>query len=124
MCRLCKQRVRKGEVRIVTHTFVRPGRSHDFVKHLKCATPALVAAMVGVQGSVGEVPGAKDVGAEGYEDACAQLRRVEGETCTTTSIGNTAAAERCSEDTCIDAYDPWNIVLWKDRGSAFKVDGL
>ena len=75
-CGLCKQRVGKGELRIVTHAFVRPGRSHDFVCHLKCATPALVAAMVGVHGSVQRVPTAKGMGAEECGGACAQLERI------------------------------------------------
>ena len=57
----------------MTHAFVRPGRSHDFVNHLTCATPALVAAMAKVHGSVGRVPVAKGVGAEECEDAFAQL---------------------------------------------------
>ena len=50
-CKACKERVVKGEMRIVTHAFVMPGRSHDFVCHLKCATPALVKAMAKVHGS-------------------------------------------------------------------------
>ena len=75
-CGLCKHRVGKGELRIVTHAFVRPGRSHDFVNHLTCATPALVAAMVKVHGSVGRVPVAKGMGVEECEDACAQLERI------------------------------------------------
>ena len=42
-CRLCKQRLGLGEVRIVTCAFVRPGRRHDFVSHASCATPALAS---------------------------------------------------------------------------------
>ena len=72
-CRACKERVGKGRLRIVTHAFVMPGRSRDFVCHLKCATPALVAAMVGVHGSVERVPTAKEMGTEECGDACAQL---------------------------------------------------
>ena len=63
-CRACRSAVGKGELRIVTHAFVRPGRSYDFVCHLKCATSALVKAMVGVHGSVECVPTAKGMGAE------------------------------------------------------------
>ena len=70
---MCRQRVGKGELRIVTHAFVRPGRTHDFVDHLTCATPALVAAMVHVYGSVGRVPMAKEMDAKECVDACAQL---------------------------------------------------
>ena len=75
-CRACKRGVGKGELRIVTHAFVRPGRSHDFVCHLKCATSALVKAMVGVHGSVKRVPTAKGMGAEECGDACSQLERI------------------------------------------------
>ena len=76
MCGLCKQRVGKGELRIVTHAFVMPGRLHDFVCHLKCATSTLVKAMVGVHGSVERVPTAKGMGTEECGDACAQLERI------------------------------------------------
>ena len=75
-CRACRSAVGKGELRIVTHAFVRPGRSHDFVCHLKCATPALVAAMVGVHGSVERVPTANGMGTEECRGACAQLERI------------------------------------------------
>ena len=66
---------REGGMRIVTHAFVRPGRSHDFVNHLTCATPALVAAMVNVHGSVERVPVAKEVDGEKWRVACEQLRQ-------------------------------------------------
>ena len=75
-CRACKCGVGKGEIRIVTHAFVRPGRSHDFVCHLKCATSALVKAMVGVHGSVECVPVAKEVDGEKWRVACGQLERI------------------------------------------------
>ena len=77
-CKVCKSVVGKGDIRIVTHAFVRPGRSHDFVCHLKCATSALVKAMVRAHGSVECVPTAKSKGmdAEEYRDACAQLETV------------------------------------------------
>ena len=55
-CRLCKGGVDKGDVRIVTCAFVMPGRRHDFVSHAKCATPALVRAMLSVYGAVERVP--------------------------------------------------------------------
>ena len=74
-CKACKERVGKGEIRIVTHAFVMPGRSHDFVNHLTCATPALVAAMVNVHGSVERVPVAKEVDGEKWRVACEQLRQ-------------------------------------------------
>ena len=60
-------------MRVVTHAFVMPGRSHDFVCHLTCATPALVAAMAKVHGSVERVPVAKKVDGEKWGVACEQL---------------------------------------------------
>ena len=54
-CKACKSLVGKEEVRIVTHAFVRPGRSHDFVCHARCATRALVGAMVVAHGSLERV---------------------------------------------------------------------
>ena len=76
MCRACKQRVGMGEVRIVTHAFVRPGRSHDLVNHAGCATPKLVQAMVSVYGAVQCVPIGKGVDPEASEDVRASLERV------------------------------------------------
>ena len=60
----------------MTHASERPGRSHDFVCHLKCATSALVKAMVRVHGSIERAPMAKGMGAEECKDACAQLERI------------------------------------------------
>ena len=74
-CRACKCGVGKGEIRIVTHAFLRPGRSHDFVCHLKCATSALVKAMVGVHGSVKRVPTAKGIDGEELRVVCEELER-------------------------------------------------
>ena len=75
-CRACKQSVRKGEVRIVTHAFVRPGRSHDFVCHAKCATPELVRAIMSVHGTVQCVPMAKGMDTITCEEVRAGLERV------------------------------------------------
>ena len=75
-CRLCKQRVDKGDVRIVTCAFVRPGRRHDFVSHARCATPALVRAILSVYGAVRRVPAAAGMDTVAYENACAQLERL------------------------------------------------
>ena len=59
---------REGKIRIVTtQAFVRSGRSHDIVCHLKCGASALVKAMVSVHGSVQRVPMAKGVGGEEYQ---------------------------------------------------------
>ena len=62
-------------MRIVTHAFVRPGRTHDFVCHLKCATSALVKAMVGVYGSVKRVPTAKGIDGEEVRVDCEELEQ-------------------------------------------------
>ena len=75
-CRVCKKEVGKGEVRIVAHAFVRPGRSRDFVYHAGCATPQLVQAMVSVYGAVQCVPIGKGVDPEASEDVRASLERV------------------------------------------------
>ena len=69
----CKQGVGKGDVRVMVHAFVRPGRTHDFVYHVGCATPALVKSMVGVYGSVERVPVAKDMDVERCDEARAKL---------------------------------------------------
>ena len=65
----------KGAVRVVTHAFVRPGRSHDFVRHLNCVTPAFVKAMLDVYGSVEGVP-VSGLGEQERADALARLQRV------------------------------------------------
>ena len=75
-CRVCKQRVGVGEVRIVTHAFVRPGRSHDFVNHARCATPKLVRAMVSVYGTVQCVPIGRGVDPKASDEVRAGLKRV------------------------------------------------
>ena len=56
-------------MRIVTCAFVMPGRSHDFVCHANCATPALVRAMLSVYGVIERVP------TKGMDDvACERVR--------------------------------------------------
>ena len=60
---------------MVTHAFVKPGRTHDFVCHLRCVTPALIKAVLTVYGSVERVPMTKDMDADMCTDARAQLER-------------------------------------------------
>ena len=48
--------VKKGEARIVTHAFVRPGRGTYFVRHARCLTARFVASILSVHGSVERVP--------------------------------------------------------------------
>ena len=75
-CRLCKQGVDKGEIRIVTCAFVRPGRRHDFVCHASCATPALVRAILSVYGTVRRVPMGRGMETGVYDDVCERLERL------------------------------------------------
>ena len=55
-CRRCKSAVEKGETRLVTHAFVRPGRGTRFVRHVGCVTAAVMRAVVEAHGSVERVP--------------------------------------------------------------------
>ena len=48
--------VEKGDVRVVTHAFVRPNRATYFVRHVRCATAACVAGMLKAHGSMDRVP--------------------------------------------------------------------
>ena len=65
-----------GDVRIVTHAFVRPGRSHEFVNHARCATPKLIQAMVSVYGAVQCVPIGNSIDPAASEEVRASLKRV------------------------------------------------
>jgi hypothetical protein len=55
-CRGCKRAVEKGETRLVTHAFVRPGRGTCFVRHVGCVTATLLREVLAVHGSVERVP--------------------------------------------------------------------
>ena len=73
-CRACKQLVQKGEARIVTLAFVRPGHSCKLVSHARCATAALARAMrEACGGDVECVPMAKEVSAEERREVLARL---------------------------------------------------
>ena len=64
-CRSCKRLVQKGEARIVTLAFVRPGYSCKLVSHARCATVALARAMKDAcAGDVERVPMSDDVSVE------------------------------------------------------------
>ena len=57
LCRGCKRIVAKGEIRLVTHAFVRPGRERaHFVRHIGCVTTQLLNAVLAAHGSVSGVP--------------------------------------------------------------------
>lgn len=62
-CRVCKGRVERGEVRVVTHAPVRPNRTTRFVRHVTCVDAAFAAAMLAIHGTVERIPVAADVGA-------------------------------------------------------------
>ena len=57
----------------MTHAFVKPGRSHDFVCHIGCANPVLMKAVLGVYGTVERVPMANEMSAEMRKDVCEKL---------------------------------------------------
>ena len=58
--------VAKGDLRMVVHAFIRPGRGTQFVRHLSCVTPELLDSCVSVYGSVSRVP--VDVGKRAGSD--------------------------------------------------------
>ena len=62
-CRQCRGLVGKGELRVVTRAFVRPGRARDFVRHATCVTAALAEAMLAAYGSMERVPVSAEVDA-------------------------------------------------------------
>lgn len=82
-CRTCKGVIEKGDIRIVTHAFVRPGRTHDFVCHERCAGVRMVQAILGVYGTVGRVPMASGMDAETCIAVRARLERMN-------SLGDTS----------------------------------
>ena len=62
-CRGCKGRVAKGELRLETIAFVRPGRRTVLVQHARatCVSVALARDVLVVYGSVERVPVGADV---------------------------------------------------------------
>ena len=68
--------VSKGETRLVTHAFVRPGRSRDFVRHVGCASPELMKAVIAAHVSVERVPTERGMDANVVSNAHAQLCRL------------------------------------------------
>ena len=63
-CRVCKQCVGKGDVRLVALEFVCPGKSVKLVYHARCATTKLARAVLDVCGSVDGIPISTDVSVE------------------------------------------------------------
>ena len=72
-CRGCKGLVGKGETRLVTHAFVRPGRSRDFVRHVGCVSVELMRAVLAAHGSVEQVPAESGMDPDALSFARAQL---------------------------------------------------
>ena len=72
-CRGCKGVVAKGEVRVVTHAFVRPNRATYFVRHVRCVTAACVASMLKAHGSLERVPVDTNMDSEAAAATRAQL---------------------------------------------------
>jgi hypothetical protein len=72
-CRGCKGVVAKGEVRVVTHAFVRPNRATYFVRHVRCVTAACVTSMLSAHGSMDRVPVDSSMDAETLASIRAQL---------------------------------------------------
>ena len=75
-CRGCKRAVVKGETRLVTHAFVRPGHGTCFVRHVSCVTAALLRELLAVYGSVERVPVATCMNAEQTAGARESLNRI------------------------------------------------
>ena len=69
--------VEKGDVRVVTHAFVRPNRATYFVRHVRCATAACVAGMLKAHGSIDRVPVDSSMETEAAAVTRAQLSAAE-----------------------------------------------
>ena len=69
----CKQSIDKGEMRLETSAFVRPGRRTVFVMHVDCVSAAVARAVLSVHGTVERVPVSVDVSEERAGEARALL---------------------------------------------------
>lgn len=72
-CRVCKQLVGKGELRLETCAFVMPGRRTVFVTHATCVTAAQARDVMSVYRSAERVPVGVDADAVLVERACSSL---------------------------------------------------
>ena len=72
------QVIEKGDTRLVTHAFVRPGRSRDFVRHVGCASVELIKAVLAAHISVERVPVESGMDADAVSNAHAQLLLLAG----------------------------------------------
>lgn len=71
-CRGCKGWIEKGEARLVTHAFVRPGMSTRFVRHVRCVSAVLAREVLAVGRSIQWLPAA-----EGMEPGCVEETNVQ-----------------------------------------------
>ena len=69
-CRGCKGVIGKGEARLVTHAFVRPGRTTRFVRHVRCVSVELAREVLAVHRSAECVPAGR-----GLDKGCADEAR-------------------------------------------------
>ena len=71
-CRGCKGQVGKGELRLETSAFVRPGRRTVFVHHARatCVSVALARDVLSVYGSMERVPVGAGVDRAVAAEAC------------------------------------------------------
>ena len=65
--------VEKGEVRVVTHAFVRPIRATYFVRHVRCVAPPFLASIQKAPGSIDSIPFDSSMDAETVAATKAQL---------------------------------------------------
>jgi hypothetical protein len=75
-CRVCKQCIGKGEVRLVALEFVCPGKLVKLVHHAHCVTRKLAKAVLEVYGSVDGVPMSDDVSENVQSEVRARLVRL------------------------------------------------
>lgn len=75
-CRGCKRAVVKGEMRLVTHAFVKPGRGTCFVRHLRCVSAALMREVLAVHGSIERVPVGVGMDGARADEAREELRHL------------------------------------------------
>ena len=74
ICRTCKGKVAKGEIRVVTHAPVRPYRKAHFIRHVACVSLAQAHAMAAAHGSIEDVPTDHRIDADDIEAAREQLK--------------------------------------------------
>ena len=75
-CRVCKQLVGKGELRLETCAFVMPGRRTVFVTHATCVTVAQASDVLSVYGTVARVPVGAGVDPERVHEAQLRISQV------------------------------------------------